>query len=60
MSTVAVNLSGMEKLGSLNLAFVYHVPFWEESGEIWTSFPPIGRYVEALAKYFCTVTLITP
>lgn len=60
MSAEAGKSSGMEKLGSLNLAFLYHVPFWEEGGEIWTSFPPIGRYVEALAKYFCTVTLITP
>ena len=52
--------AGLETLNSHHLAFVYHVPFWQQGGEIWTSFPPIGRYVDALAKYFASITLITP
>ncbi len=50
----------MEEFTSKTLGFVYHVPFWEENGEIWTCYSPIGRYVEALANHFYQVTLITP
>lgn len=50
----------MEEFKSKTLGFVYHVPFWEENGEIWTCYSPIGRYVEALANHFNQVTLITP
>jgi len=50
----------MEEFKSKTLGFVYHVPFWEENGEVWTCFAPIGRYVEALANHFNQVTLITP
>ena len=45
---------------SLHLAFVYHVPFWEKDGEIWTTFPPIGRYVDSLAPHFKKVTIASP
>jgi glycosyltransferase involved in cell wall biosynthesis len=50
----------MDDFKSKTLAFVYHVPFWEENGEVWTTYSPIGRYVEALAANFNTVILISP
>lgn len=50
----------MDDFKSKTLGFVYHVPFWEENGEVWTTFSPIGRYVEALASHFRQVTLIAP
>ena len=59
-AVVAGTSAGLEALNSHHLAFVYHVPFWQEGDEIWTSFPPIGRYVDVLAKHFSTITLITP
>ena len=50
----------MKDTQSLHLAFVYHVPFWEEEGQIWTTYSPIGRYVESLAHQFRHVTVISP
>jgi len=50
----------MKHTTSLNLTFVYHSPFWEVNGEIWTSYSPIGRYVESLADHFAKVTVVTP
>lgn len=50
----------MDDFKSKNLGFVYHIPFWKENGDVWTTFSPIGRYVEALARDFKTVTLIAP
>lgn len=50
----------MEEFKSKTLGFVYHVPFWEKDGEIWTCYSPIGRYVEALAIHFDKVILIAP
>ncbi len=50
----------MDDLKTKTLGFIYHIPFWEENGEIWTTFSPIGRYVETLARCFLTVTLIVP
>lgn len=45
---------------ALHLAFVYHVPFWEDDGGIWTTFPPIGRYVDSLVPHFKKVTVVAP
>ena len=50
----------MEKTKALHLAFIYHVPFWQEDGEILTIFPPIGRYVDSLAPHFDKITIVTP
>lgn len=50
----------MTSLSSYNLAFVYHTPFWEEDGSIWTSFPPIGLYVDSLAPNFSKIIVVTP
>jgi len=50
----------VEDFKSKTLGFVYHVPFWKEAGEVWTTYSPIGRYVEALARNFQSVTLLSP
>ena len=50
----------MTSLSSLKLAFIYHTPFWEEDGIIYTSFPPIGLYVDALAPNFAKVIVAAP
>lgn len=50
----------MTETKSLHLAFIYHVPFWEENNQIWTTYSPIGRYVDSLSHHFAHITIISP
>lgn len=42
------------------LAFVYHVPFWVDDGQVYAEHPALGRYAEALAEHVSRLVVLSP